>query len=103
MQKKHFPILLLVLIVGSLLFSNPNESRYLANIHNYYTSQYFESNLTTETIKSIGEHERVTYLLFSTYTYQLGKRKAYYFGIANNVFFLGSKRHSKPKEEIKFV
>lgn len=101
MQKKHFPILLLILIIASLLFSNPNESRYLANIHRHYTSQYIESNLSTETIKQIGKHERVTYLLFSTYTYSLGKRKAYYFGIANNVFFLGSKRFSKPKEEIK--
>lgn len=103
MQKKHSFILLVVVIAVSLFLSNPTQSTYLSKISYEFTSHHSEYEVPENALRKIGTHKRVSYLLFSTYTHRFGQSKMYYFGIANNVFYLGSRHFYHTASELKVV
>jgi hypothetical protein len=86
-----------------LFFSNPSERNYLTRVSNDYTKFHHYDEIPVEVLQQIGDSNRTTYLLFSTYDYQFGKMKVFYFGFANSIYYIGLKRNSKKERPLKIV
>ena len=104
MNLKYHLIILVVLLVAAFLgLSNPSEETYLARVSNDYTQYHINQEIPVEVLQHIGRSHRSTYLLFSTYDYQFGNVKVFYFGIANNIYYVGIQKQKKEENPIKVI
>lgn len=86
-----------------LFFSNPTESKYLARVSDDYAKHHDKMDLTTEILQQIGASHRTSYLLFSTYDFEFGNTKVFYFGIASSIHYLGIQTKKRETKPIKVV
>jgi len=101
--KSHLTVLVLLLVLAFLSFSNPSEKTYLTRVSNDYMEYHIKVEIPVEVLEQIGKSNRSTYLLFSTFDYQFGGVKVFYFGVANNIYYVGMKRKTKEDRPIKMI
>lgn len=94
-------VLLITLIV--LLISNPRENSYLSAVAIEYSKNPHHDQLPSEIFQKIGKSKRANYFLFSTYSYKYSGMSLHYFGMANQVFYVGSEYDSKRSRIAKMV
>lgn len=96
-----FPFSVIVVLI--LLLSNPNKNQYFARVSQDYTKYHHELQISQEALEQIGKSQRNSYILFSTFSYSVGKLSFHYFGIGNSVFYVGSEYDKKKSAPIKVV
>jgi len=101
--KNHLIALTLLVILAFLSYSNPTEKTYLSRVSHDYQQYHINYHIPTDILQTVGLSNRSTYLLFSTYNYQFGDTKIFYFGVASNIYYVGLKRKKKEKNPIKIV
>lgn len=97
--RKYFLFSISIVSLLLLFLSNPSETNYLTRVSDDYAKHHHNMDLPTEILQHIGASHRTSYFLFSTYDYEFGNMKVFYFGIANSIHYLGiqtKKRESKP-------
>lgn len=99
----HLIALVLLVVLVVLSFSNPTESTYLSRVSDDYKQHHINYDIPAEVLQVVGKSNRSTYLLFSTYDYQFGNIKVFYFGVANHIFYVGTKRKKQEKNPVKIV
>ena len=101
--KNHLIALALLGSLAFLSFSNPTERTYLSRVSQDYKQYHADYDIPADVLQVVGRSNRSTYLLFSTYDYQFGDTKIFYFGVANQIIYMGSKKRKKEKNPIKIV
>ena len=101
--KSRLFVLVFLLTLAILSLSNPSEKTYLTRVSNDYMEYHIKAEIPVEVLEQIGKSNRSTYLLFSTFDYQFGGIKVFYFGVANNIYYVGMKRKKKEDRPIKMI
>jgi hypothetical protein len=100
---KHLHLIILFVFFTILFLSNPSESTYLSRVSNDYAQYHHNMDISIEMLEHIGESNRTTYILFSTYDYKFGNMRVFYIGIANSIYYLGTKTKKRDRTPIKVV
>lgn len=100
---KHLYLFIILIFLSLLFISNPSESTYLSRVSEDYAQFHHNKEITMKILEQIGQSNRTTYLLFSTYDYQFGNVRVFYVGVANSIYYLGSKTKKQDRKPIKVV
>jgi hypothetical protein len=100
---KHLHLIILFIFFAMLFLSNPSESTYLSRVSEDYAQYHQNMDISIEMLEHIGESNRTSYLLFSTYDYKFGNIRVFYIGIANSIYYLGTKTKKRDRTPIKVV
>jgi len=83
------------------MLSNPSEQKFLESVASNYSSQHGGMEMSVSQLIKMGESERNSYLIFSTYSYEFGTIGVEYFGMAYMTFYLGSYKSTvKANEDV---
>jgi hypothetical protein len=96
--------IVLAVLIAVLIAGNPSEGSYLNEVSNNYGQVHGGIQFSQSDLLEMGESNRTSYLLFSTYEYRFGSIGVRYVGFLFSVFQVGSFREEIPvkdkKEEI---
>jgi len=102
-MRKHIIILSLLVVMAFLSLSNPAEQSYLSRVSDDYKHYHLKAEIPAEVLQKVGQSNRSTYILFSTYDYRFGNVEIYYFGVASKIFYVGIKRATEKDDPVKVV
>jgi len=72
------------------MLSNPSEQKFLESVATKYGTHHGGTEMNISQLVKMGESDRQSYLIFSSYSYEFGTIGVEYVGIAYMTFFLGS-------------
>lgn len=105
MKEKVKSILVTLFSVAliTLLLSNPGESSYLRELSAQFAKFHDHEKISHDVFRNIGRHHRQNYFLFSTFDYTFQGRSYFYVGVANMVFYAGSKYDRRGNNVYKVI
>ena len=103
MKNKGKYSLILLIALLAMIFSNPSQEDYQERLSIDFGAFHGGMQLSAEQIVAMGHGNRNSYLLFSTYQFQLGTIGVQYWGIAGMTFFSRSFKKDDTRTKNKAV
>jgi len=88
-----------MLLLLFLALSNPLRKDYLRRLQQDYGNLHAGMSLSEVQLLQMGEAQRRSFIIFSTFEYQFGNIGVRYWGVAGRVFFFESYRHDIPRQD----
>jgi len=94
-------VLLAMILV--LVLTNPSETAFLVKVSEDYGAIHHGMEMDPQMLRQVGESERRSYVLLSTYRYTFGTIAVDYVGVASLIIYLGSTQDPHPQPELPTI
>ena len=96
MRVVRIGIAVLLAMILVLTLTNPSETAYLRRVSTDYGDIHHGMQMDPQMLRQVGESERRSFVLMSTYRYSFGTIAVDYFGVASIIVYLGSTQKHQP-------